>query len=222
MERRPRSRHRRGLAEQGYKVAVGKFLAAAGRWHRWRRSASGRRIQHGLDQVPWEKQPKVEAALGFLKAEGCTKIGVMGFCSRPPGVLGVDHDRASSAAWSAISMQLEGFAFGGDTVALLKSVQCRSSWRPQGATCRWSTRATLARRSRRAPRAPVRLVHVPRHEPRLVVPRRPVRREGEARRGGGDEEDAIGFSQSMCWRSTWSGSGTVVGSRADRRSESAV
>ena len=31
-----------------------------------------------IQNFPWEKQrPKVEAALAFLKAEGCTKIGVM-------------------------------------------------------------------------------------------------------------------------------------------------
>ena len=34
-----------------------------------------------IKNFPWEKQrPKVQAALGFLKAEGCTKIGGVGFC----------------------------------------------------------------------------------------------------------------------------------------------
>ena len=73
-----------GLAEQGYKVAVGKFLstpALDGGTDGDALPPDGEFNLEWIKNFPWEKQrPKLEAALGFLKAEGCTKIGVMGFC----------------------------------------------------------------------------------------------------------------------------------------------
>ena len=77
----------------------------------------------------------MEAALAYLKGKGVTKIGVMGFC------YGGHPACYASATWPADvacgvvvhpSMQLETFAFGGDTAALLKQVTCPFFIAPAG------------------------------------------------------------------------------------------
>ena len=127
-----------GLAEQGYKVAVGKFLstpALDGGTDGDALPPDGEFNLEWIKNFPWEKQrPKVEAALGFLKAEGCTKIGVMGFCygGHPACWASTIDPSVVCGVVCHPSMQLEGFAFGGDTVALLKSVQCPFLLAPAG------------------------------------------------------------------------------------------
>ena len=127
-----------GLAEQGYKVAVGKFLATPaldGGTDGDALPPDGAFSMDWIKNFPWEKQqPKVEAALGFLKAEGCTKIGVMGFCygGHPACWASTTDPSVVCGVVCHPSMQLEGFAFGGDTVALLKSVQCPFLLAPAG------------------------------------------------------------------------------------------
>ena len=116
-----------GLSEQGYKVAVGKFLAPAldGGTDGDALPPDGDFSMDWIKQFPWETQrPKVEAALGFLKAEGCSKIGVLGFCYGGHPACWASTVEPSVVCGVVLhpSMQLEGFAFGGDTAALLKSV----------------------------------------------------------------------------------------------------
>ena len=83
---------------------------------------------------PWEKQkPKVEAALGYLKAAGCEKIGVMGFCygAHLCCWASATDPTVKAAVCCHPSAQLEG-AFGGDTVKLLESVKCPFLLAPAG------------------------------------------------------------------------------------------
>ncbi|EOD10873.1 hypothetical protein EMIHUDRAFT_215122 [Emiliania huxleyi CCMP1516] len=126
-----------GLSEQGYKVAVGKFLAPAldGGTDGDALPPDGDFSMDWIKQFPWETQrPKVEAALGFLKAEGCSKIGVLGFCYGGHPACWASTVEPSVVCGVVLhpSMQLEGFAFGGDTAALLKSVRCPFLLAPAG------------------------------------------------------------------------------------------
>ena len=121
-----------GLAEQGYRVIVGKFLVTEGR-----AGTDGDALEpdasfdlNWIKTFPWEVQkPKVNACLAYLHASGATKIGVMGFCYGGHPSCWASKELSSSypIACGVVlhpSMQLEAFAFGGDLGALLSGVQC--------------------------------------------------------------------------------------------------
>jgi len=127
-----------GLAEQGYNVIVAKMLstpALDGGTDGDALPPDGQFSMDWIKNFPWEKQqPKVVAALGHLKAAGCAKIGVMGFCygGHPSCWASTIEPAVTCGVVCHPSMQLEGFAFGGDTAALLKSVKCPFLLAPAG------------------------------------------------------------------------------------------
>lgn len=88
-----------------------------------------------IKNFPWPKQqPKVAAALAYLKSKGCAKIGVFGFCygGHPACYASSTDEAVVCGVVVHPSMQLETFAFGGDCKALLSSVKCPFLLAPAG------------------------------------------------------------------------------------------
>lgn len=88
-----------------------------------------------IKNFPWTAQKaKVDAALAYLRSQGATKIGVMGFCygGHPSCWASAENTDVVAGVVLHPSMQLETFAFGGDCAALLKSVQCPFLLAPAG------------------------------------------------------------------------------------------
>lgn len=81
-----------------------------------------------IKQFPWSVQkPKLDAAIAMCKAEGITKIGVFGFCYGGHPACWASQENPDLVTCGVVfhpSMQLETFAFGGDTAELLKKVNC--------------------------------------------------------------------------------------------------
>ncbi|KAL1515353.1 hypothetical protein AB1Y20_001983 [Prymnesium parvum] len=125
------------FAMQGYLVVVPKMLTPAldGGCDGDALPAGGAFDAEWLKQFPWPvQQPKVEAALEYLKGKGAAKIGVVGFCygGHPACWLSATHAEIVCGAVLHPSMQLEEKLFGGSTEALLKSVKCPFFLAPAG------------------------------------------------------------------------------------------
>jgi len=121
----------------GYLVVVPKMLTPAldGGCDGDALPAGGAFDAEWLKQFPWPvQQPKVEAALEYLKGKGAAKIGVVGFCygGHPACWLSATHAEIVCGAVLHPSMQLEEKLFGGSTEALLKSVKCPFFLAPAG------------------------------------------------------------------------------------------
>jgi len=89
-----------------------------------------------IKQFPWSTQkPKMDACIELCKAAGITKIGVFGFCygGHPASWMSAENPGLITCATVFHpSMQLETFAFGGDMIALMKSVKCPFMIAPTG------------------------------------------------------------------------------------------
>jgi dienelactone hydrolase len=126
------------LAANGHLVVVAKLLAPGvdGGTDGDALPPDGEFSMDWIKGFPWEKQkPKVEAALAYLKGKGASKIGVFGLCYGGHPACWASATWPADVACGAVvhpSMQLETFAFGGDTAALLKSVTCPFYLAPAG------------------------------------------------------------------------------------------
>jgi dienelactone hydrolase len=128
-----------GLAgDHGYLVVVAKLLADPaldGGTDGDALPPGGEFSMDWIKNFPWPKQqPKVAAALAYLKSKGCAKIGVFGFCygGHPACYASSTDEAVVCGVVVHPSMQLETFAFGGDCKALLSSVKCPFLLAPAG------------------------------------------------------------------------------------------
>jgi len=125
------------LAGEGYLVAVPKILTPC-----VGEGTDGDALPpegvFSLDWIknfPWPTQkPKVDKTLGFLRAKGATKIGVVGFCygGHPACWASSENDDIVAGVVLHPSIQLEAFAFGGSVENLVKSVKCPFQIMPAG------------------------------------------------------------------------------------------
>jgi dienelactone hydrolase len=120
------------LAGRGYLVVVPKLLTPTFEGGT-DGDAMGPDAEFNMDwikQFPWPVQkPKLEATMTFVRGKGVTKIAVMGFCygGHPAcwassECSGMGPDVVAGVVFHP-SMQLEQYAYGGDYLALVKSVQ---------------------------------------------------------------------------------------------------
>lgn len=126
------------LADQGYLVVVGKFLATPPKDGGTDGDALAPTASFDPEWVSnfsWPKQKgKVHSAIGYLKEKGCKKIGVMGFCygGHPACWASAEDADVKCGVVFHPSMQLEEKIFGGSTAELLTKVQCPFLLAPAG------------------------------------------------------------------------------------------
>lgn len=125
------------LGELGYLALVGKFLTPTlnGGTDGDAMSPDDTFNLDWIKQFPWDTQkPKVDSIISYAKQSGASRIGVFGFCYG--GHLACWSSRENSEIACGVvfhpSMQLEGFAFGGDNLELLKEVQAPFMLCPAG------------------------------------------------------------------------------------------
>ena len=89
-----------------------------------------------VKQFPWDVQkPKLAAVVEYLKGQGVTKVGVLGFCYGGHPCCWMSAEWPDVVACGVVchpSMQLEQFAFGGDFLGLVKSVKAPFLIAPAG------------------------------------------------------------------------------------------
>jgi len=125
------------VAELGYLVVVPKMLTPA-----YEGGTDGDALsptsEFSMDWIkgfPYDVQrPKVAAVMAYVKAQGASSIGVLGFCygGHPACWASKESDLVKCGVVCHPSMQLEKFAFGGDLIALTKSVQAPFLIAPAG------------------------------------------------------------------------------------------